>query len=212
MGETVRREHTDNRQVPPPPRQQREQPVACGPETGAISRTSSQQGPPPPARHILPIVDTGPNQVGPFVSFSPVPPGPIDGRLIVVARNPGDIGRPERFIYQELFLPNPAAPGWVAYTGADTFATGSIQNNLRPIDDHAEVRRPVNGPPSLKPFVRDAEPAARDREAPPDDGGHEFEAPAGPQVVQQVAPDDGGPVDSDATSHAPERHEDHEDH
>ena len=188
----------------PPPRQQRQQPIPCGPETGAISRTQAAQGQRPPAG-VLPIVDTGPDQVGPIVTFSQVHPGPVDGRLTIVARNPGNLGRPERFIFQEFYLPNPAAPGWVAYTGAASFTANPA--SLQP-----EVRR-VHGPPAIQPFDRVAEPEDDAREASPVDGGNEYEVcqPRVDQPVEQAAGEarDGGHDEgSDATSHAAERQED----
>ena len=190
--------------VQPPPRQQRQQPIPCGPETGAISRTQAAQGQRPPAG-VLPIVDTGPDQVGPIVTFSQVHPGPVDGRLTIVARNPGNLGRPERFIFQEFYLPNPAAPGWVAYTGAASFTANPA--SLQP-----EVRR-VHGPPAIQPFDRVAEPEDDAREASPVDGGNEYEEcqPRVDQPVEQAAGEarDGGHDEgSDAASRAAERQED----
>ena len=88
--------------------------ITCGPETGAVTRTQPSQDLQPQVQSFVQIVDTGPNQVGPFILFSMHPPEPCDGHLTLVARNPENTDRARRYMSQEFFLPNPATPGWAA--------------------------------------------------------------------------------------------------
>ena len=154
--------------LPAPPRvvNQRQRPVpypSAGPppneSTGAVPKQRQDARPELSRyepRQLYPLVDHGEGYDRPRLIYDMHPPGPCQGAITLVANNSHrTLDKGKRYVYQLLYMCNPAAAGTVMYIGADAFADRDfLPYVVRPENERKSVDRvpPRAGPPDIPPF------------------------------------------------------------